>query len=170
MLYPAVSFLLYVNVLCSVEVVAEIRRPKCYLSSGPVTRIIGVWAHLWNIISFIFQNLKISELCFIMISRCRNTFLSVAYREEQEHEFLTLIKQLFSIAYLLGLSCKELIENTYMLALNFLIKHKAWIYSCSTVKSSNQLWPYVKCLLCGSTAWFYLPNKIFVATLSFSRP
>lgn len=163
-LYPAVSFLHYVNVLCSANVVAEIHRPKRYLRNGPVTRVIGEWAHLWNIISFIFQNLKISELCFIMISRCRNTvaYLSIAYQEEQDHKFLTLIKQLFSIAYLLGLSCKELIENAYMLALYFLIKYKGWIYGCSTVKSSSQLWPYIKCRLHGSTAQFYLLNKVCV--------
>jgi len=58
-----------VNLFCSVKVVAEIYRPKRHLRNGPITRIICVWAHLWNIISSIFQNLTSSKLYFIMVSR-----------------------------------------------------------------------------------------------------
>lgn len=58
-----------------------------------------------------------------MISRSMNTLLSVSYREEQEHESLSPVKQLFSTPSLFELSCKELLENIYVLALSFLIKH-----------------------------------------------
>lgn len=42
--------------------------------------------------------------------------------EEQVHESLSPIKQLFSIPCLFHLSCKELLENIYMLAQSFSIK------------------------------------------------
>lgn len=123
LLYQAIYFLPQVNVFWWVKVVAEIYRPKHHLRNGPITRIICVWAHLWNIITSIFQNLTSSQLCFIMISRSMNTLLSVSYREEQEHESPSPVKQLFSTPCLFELSCKELLENIYMLALSFLIKH-----------------------------------------------
>lgn len=161
------------NVFCSVKVVAEIYRPKHHLRNGPITRIIGVWAHLWNIITSIFQNFTRSQLYFIVISRSMNTSLSVAYWEEQEHESLSPIKQLFSTPCLFELSCEELWENIYMLALRFWLniqKHKDWICTCSKAVHSTVLWPSVRCMLRGSPAWLYLLNKVPVTMLSILSP
>lgn len=81
-------------------------------------------AHLQNTITSIFQTLTSAQLCFIYhdYQECEHFALG-HLSEEQVHESLSPIKQLFSIPCLFDLSCKELLENIYMLAQSFSIKH-----------------------------------------------
>lgn len=65
-----------------------------------------------------FQNIASCQLCFIMIIRSMNTSLSIIYCDEHQHESLSPIKQLFATPCLFEQSCKELLENTHMLALS----------------------------------------------------